>query len=74
MARVSPAEAAKIIFLLVEKENAVVSEFQEDTIDGSNASNRMSQQELVLNLVNNKIIQIYPLIYFQELGLVQLMQ
>ena len=31
-------------------------------------------QELVLNLVNNKIIQIYPLIYFQELGLVQLMQ
>ena len=50
MARVSPAEAAKIIFLLVEKENAVVSEFQEDTIDGSNASNRMSQQELVLNL------------------------
>jgi len=50
VARVSPAEAAKIIFLLVEKENAVVSEFQEDTIDGSNASNRMSQQELVLNL------------------------
>ena len=31
-------------------------------------------QELVLNLVNNKIINIYPLIYFQELGLVQLMQ
>ena len=50
MGRVSAAEAFQVIFLLVEKENAVVSEFQEDNIDRANVSARASQHELVLNL------------------------
>ena len=50
MGRVSAAEAVQVIFLLVEKENAVVSEFQEDNIDRANVSARASQHELVLNL------------------------
>lgn len=50
MGRVSAAEAFQVIFLLVEKENAVVSEFQEDNIDRANVSARTSQHELVLNL------------------------
>jgi len=50
IARVSAAEAVQVIFLVVEKENAVVSEFQEDGTDRSDAPTRTSQHELVLNL------------------------
>ncbi len=50
MARVSTSEAVQVIFLVIEKENAVVSEFQEDITDKSYVSARASQHELVLNL------------------------
>jgi len=50
VARVSTSEAVQVIFLVIEKENAVVSEFQEDITDKSYVSARASQHELVLNL------------------------
>ena len=50
IARVSAAEAVQVLFLVVEKENAVVSEFQEDSTDRSDVPTRTSQHELVLNL------------------------